>query len=119
MVLVPRGGEIARRGRDLHEVVAAPGAAERDGRLVEQGVDVDRHVRLAGAALLGLRDEPHDGREALRERLLVRKGGARELRQDERGRSRQRESESPHAADRLSQTVALTTAEATTSLLIR
>ena len=119
VVLVPRGREIVRRGPDLHEVVAGPGPAERDRRLAEERVDVDRHVRLAGAALLGLRHEPDDRCEALRERLLVRQGGARELGHDERGRGRQRESEPPHCAVRLSQTVTLRTAEATTSLLIR
>ena len=96
VVLVPRGGEVGRRGPDLHEVVAAPGAAQRDGRLVEEGVDVDRHVRLARAALLGLRHEPHDRGEALGERLLVGQRGARELRHDERGSGHQRESQSPH-----------------------
>ncbi len=44
---------------------------------------------------------------------------ARELRHDERGSGREREREAPHRADRLSQTVTLTTAEATTSLLMR
>ena len=45
VVLVARGGEIVGRRRDLDEV-AAPGPPQRDGRLVEQDLDVDRIERL-------------------------------------------------------------------------
>ncbi len=94
VVLVALGREIVGCGRDLHEI-AAPRAAQRDGRLVEQGVDVDRLVRLAGAARLLLRDEPHGRREALGERLLVaqRGGGQRGQGECDPGHERQRDPE--------------------------
>ena len=64
--------------------VGVPRPAQRDRRLAEEGVDVDRLVGLPGPALLGLLDEAHDRREALRERGLVRCGRARTTHDDER-----------------------------------
>ena len=43
--------------RDLDEVGAVPGTAERDGRLIEEHVDVGWDVGLPRAALLRLLDE--------------------------------------------------------------
>ena len=81
MVLVEAGPEIGVGRRDLHEVAAAPRPAQRDRRLREQGVDVERLVRLAGAALLRLLDQPDDRREARGELLLLREVGGGGLRQ--------------------------------------
>ena len=67
LVAVP---EIRGLGPDLDEVGAVPGPAQRDGRLVEEHVDVGRDVRLARAALLRLVDEPDDRRVTCREILL-------------------------------------------------
>ncbi len=69
--------EILRDRADLHEVGGVPRPSERDGVLAEQPVDVGRDERLAVSAFLVLLDDPHDRREALGERLLVRVvGGA-------------------------------------------
>jgi hypothetical protein len=77
-VVLVEPGEVLRRRPDLHEVGRVPGAAQCDGRLAEDAVDVHRLVRLPGAALLGLLDEPDDGGVALGERLLVAEvGGGR------------------------------------------
>ena len=69
--------EVCGLGSDLDEVGAVPRPAQRDGGLVdEQEIDVDRVIRLAPArALLLLLDEPDDGREALRQCLLVSQVG--------------------------------------------
>ena len=79
VILVEPGPEVAGARPDLHEVGARPRPAQRDRRLVEEQIDVDRDVRLPGAASLGLIDEPHDGGVARRERRLVRRrrGGGR------------------------------------------
>ncbi len=63
--------EVVRRRRDLHEVGATPGPAERDRLLVEKEIDVGRDVRLAVAALVHLLDDSYDGCVALGERALV------------------------------------------------
>ncbi len=79
VILVEPGPEVAGARPDLHEVGARPRPAQRDRRLVEEQIDVDRDVRLPGAAALGLIDEPDDGGVARRERRLVRRrrGGGR------------------------------------------
>ena len=79
VILVEPGPEVAGARPDLHEVGARPRPAQRDRRLVEEQIDVDRDVRLPGAAALGLIDEPHDRGVARRERRLVRRrrGGGR------------------------------------------
>ena len=97
VVLVAGRREIARRRRDLHEV-AAPRSAERDGRLVEERVDVDRDVRLPGTALVGLRNEPHVRCVALRERLLVLSGSRRGRRRDERERRGEDQERASHCS---------------------
>ena len=56
---------------DLDQVGRVPRAAQRDRRLVEEHVDVQRLVRLSRAALLGLLDQPHDRRVPLGEGDLV------------------------------------------------
>jgi hypothetical protein len=81
VVLVETATEVVGGRPDLDEVVAAPGAAERDGLLVEDRFDVDRPVRLAGPALLGLLDEADDRRVALGQLLL--RLGLRNAREDE------------------------------------
>ncbi len=70
-VVLEQVDEIAGGRPDLHEVDGVPRTAQGDGRLLEQQVDVDRLVRLAVAASLGLGDETHDRRMTLRERRLV------------------------------------------------
>ena len=69
---------------DLDQVSRSPRATESNGLLVEENVDVDRLVRLAVPAVLGLRDEPHDRGVTLRERRLVREVGRRARHRDER-----------------------------------
>ena len=86
VVLVEVAGQILRRGADLDQVSRSPRAAESNGLLVEEKVDVDRLVRLAVPAVLGLRDEPHDRGVALGERRLVREVGRRARHRDERER---------------------------------
>ena len=76
--------QIVRGRRDLHEVGDVPRAAQRDGLLVEQKVDVGRDERLAVAADVLLLDEPDDRRVPLGERLFVREVGRRARRRDER-----------------------------------
>jgi hypothetical protein len=71
VVLVEPAGEVVRGRPDLDEVAAAPGPAQRDRRLVEEEIDVQRLVRLARPAFLGLLDESDDRRVALGERDLV------------------------------------------------
>ena len=75
MVLV-EAEEIPRRRSDPDEVGAVPRPPQRDRLLREQYVDVDRPIRLAVSALLGLLDEPNDGSEAFGERFLVLHVGA-------------------------------------------
>ena len=86
VVLVEVAGQILRRRRDLDQVSGAPRAAESNGLLVEEQVDVDRLVRLAVPAVLSLRDEPHHRGVALGERRLVREVGRRARHRDERER---------------------------------
>ncbi len=57
VVLVQAVREVVGRRRDLDEVAAAPGPAQRDRGLVEEEVDVQRLVRLTGPAFLELLDE--------------------------------------------------------------
>ena len=71
VVVVEPAGEIAGGRPDLDQIRPVPGATERNGRLAEERVDVERLVGLAGAALLLLLDEPDLRRVALGERLLV------------------------------------------------
>jgi hypothetical protein len=71
---------------DLHEVGCVPGAAKGDRVLSEEEIDVDRLVRLAGAAFLFLFNQAHDRREAVRKRLLVGQIRARTGREKKRGR---------------------------------
>jgi hypothetical protein len=77
VVLVEAAREVVGRRPDLDEVAASPRPAQRDGRLVEEQVDVQRLVRLAGPALLGLLDEADDRRVVLGELDLVLEVGAR------------------------------------------
>ena len=56
--------------------------------LAEERVDVDRLVRLAGPALVGLLDEADDRGVPLGERLLVAQVGCGRRRNAERGRER-------------------------------
>ena len=82
MVLVPVD-EILGGRADLHQIRRIPRPAQRDRRLVEENVDVCRLIRLAGAALLGLLDQPDDRGETLGERLLVGEIGVGDGRNDE------------------------------------
>jgi hypothetical protein len=63
--------------------LATARAAESNGLLVEEEIDVDRLIRLAVSAVLGLRDEPHNRGVALGERRLVREVGRRARHHDE------------------------------------
>jgi len=56
VVLVETVGEVLGTRPDLDEVAASPGPAQRDRRLVEEQVDVQRLVRLTGPAFLELLD---------------------------------------------------------------
>ena len=85
MVLVAVDEIRCRRG-DLHEVGRVPGAPKGDRVLAEEEVDVDRLVRLAGAAFLFLLDEAHDRRETVRKSLLFGEIRARTGREKKRGR---------------------------------
>ena len=84
-VVLEQAGEIVRARADLDEVDGVPRSAQRDRRLVEQQVDVDRLEGLAVAALLHLLDEPDDRRVLLGERGLVGEIGAGRRTDDERG----------------------------------
>ena len=68
--------EVVRARPDLDEVGDVPGAAQRDGLLAEEEVDVGRDERLAVAADVLLLDEPDDRRVLLGERPLVGEIGA-------------------------------------------
>ena len=83
-VVLVEPGEIVRGRADLDQIGGIPWSTQRDRRLVEEGVDVDRLVRLAVPAVLGLGDEPHHRGIALGERGLVREVGRRARRRDER-----------------------------------
>ena len=98
VVLVEVAGQILRRGADLDQVSRSPRAAESNGLLVEEKVDVDRLVRLAVAAVLCLRDKPDDRRVALGERRLVCEVGRRARHRDEREHSDDGEDLPPHAS---------------------
>ena len=98
--------QVLRARADLHQVGRVPGPAQRHGRLAEQQVDVERDVRLSGAAFHGLLDEAHDRAVLLRERVLVarrragrdgdrERGGAHQREQHEQS---QRASRSPHGS---------------------
>ena len=78
--------QIVRGRPDLHEVGDVPRAAQRDGFLAEQEVDVGRDERLAVAADVLLLDEPNDRRVLLCERPLVREVGGRVRRRDQGGK---------------------------------
>jgi hypothetical protein len=54
--------EVCRRRRHLDQIIGLPRAAQRDGALAEECVDVARQVRLARSALVLLLDQPDDGR---------------------------------------------------------
>ena len=84
VVLVEVAGHILRRRSDLDQVSGPPRAAERNGLLTEEQVDVDRLVRLAVPTVLSLGDEPHDRGVPLGKRGLVRGVGRRVRRRNER-----------------------------------
>ena len=85
-VVLVEAGQIVRRRADLDQVECVPRPPQRDRRLVEERVDVDRLVRLARAALLELLDEPDDGCVPLRECDLVVERGRRGRREGDEGR---------------------------------
>jgi hypothetical protein len=71
-VVAPEPAAESLGGRpDLDEVVP-PGPAERNRRLAEEEVDVDRDVVHRRTAALAAGDEAHDGCVPLRERPLLR-----------------------------------------------
>ena len=96
VVLVEPAGEVVCCRPDLDEVAAAPGPAQRDGGLVEEEIDVQRFVRLARPAFLGLLDEADHRCVALRELDLVLEVGACRRRGDER-RGQENGKEAPGA----------------------
>ena len=77
-VVLVEPGDVLRRRPDLHEVGRVPRAAQCDGRLAEDAVDVHRLVRLPGPALLGLLHEADDGGVAVGERPLVARAPRRQ-----------------------------------------
>ena len=83
-VVLVEPGEVVRGRTDLDRSIGIPRSAQRDRRLVEERVDVDRLVRLAVPAVLSLLDEPHHRGVALGEGGLVGKVGRRARRHDER-----------------------------------
>jgi hypothetical protein len=83
-VVLVEAREILRDRRDLDEIGGIPRSTQRDRRLVEEEVDVDRLVRLAVAARLGLRDEAYDGGEALGQCRLISEIRGSRRRHDER-----------------------------------
>ena len=83
-VVLVEPGEIIRGRTDLDQIGGIPRSTQRDRRLIEERVDVDRLVRLAVPAVLSLLDEPHHRGVALGERGLVREVGRRGRRRDER-----------------------------------
>jgi hypothetical protein len=90
MVFVEAFGEVLRSRTDLDQVVT-PRPSQRHRRLAEQQLDVDRQVRLSGAAGAGIRNEPHDRRIALRQRPLLRDVGRRGRDERERRHGDERE----------------------------
>ena len=90
MVLV-EADEILRRRADLDEVAAAPRPRSATVGSPNSSVDVDRLVRLARAALLGLLDEPDHRAVPLGERRLVREACAGQRDDDERDHGEQRD----------------------------
>ncbi len=60
-VVLEEVGQVVRRWADLDEVDRVPRPAQRDRRVSEEQVEVDRPVGLAVAALLLLLDDPDDG----------------------------------------------------------
>jgi hypothetical protein len=73
-VVLEQVDQIVGARADLDQVDGVPRPAERDRRLVEEQLDVERPVRLAVTALLELLDEPYDRGVTLGERGLVGKG---------------------------------------------
>ena len=83
-VILEQAGKVVGARRHLDQIDRVPGPAERDGRLVEERVDVHRLVWFAGTAVLELLDEPDDGCVPLRERdLVVERSGRRRRSRDE------------------------------------
>ena len=99
-MVVVEPGESFGLGRDLDEVGGVPRPAQRDGRLVEEVVHVDRLVRLPRPAFLGLLDEAHDRGISLRERDLVGEVSRRRGRHDERDHGEQRKEGGSQGPDR-------------------
>ena len=97
VILEALGREVRGRWADLHEI-RAPGATQRNRRLVEEHVQVDGLVRLPVAALLRLSDEPYDRRVALGQRRLVGEVGGRRRSQQQRGRGRGEEDPRAHCS---------------------
>jgi hypothetical protein len=75
MVLVETAPDRRRARSGFEQVDSVPRSPERDGRLVEEQVDVERPVGLTVPALLDLLDEPNNRRVPLGERLLVGERG--------------------------------------------
>ena len=90
-VVFVEAGEVGRDRADLDEIGGVPRPPERNRRLVEERVDVDRLVRLAVPARLSLGYESYDRGVALGELGLVVERGARNLRTDDRDSSEQQE----------------------------
>ena len=86
-VVLVEADEIPGARSDLHEVDRIPGAAQRDGRLVEERVHVHRLVRFSRPTLVGLLHQADDRRVPLGESLLVAesRGPARRNEQRDRG----------------------------------
>jgi hypothetical protein len=86
VVLVETPREILGGRADLDHAGVLPGSAQCHRRLVEEQVDGDRHVRIAGLAVR-VGDEPDDGRVPLGQGRLLRPVGERGRRQRERQQS--------------------------------
>ena len=84
VVLVEPARQITRAWPDLYEISTSPGPTQRDGRLPEEKIDVNRCIGLPRCAVAKLIDQPYDRSKALRKGNLVVEGSGRRPRSAER-----------------------------------
>ncbi len=71
-VVAPEPAAEIRGARCNLDEVVPPGSAQRNRRLAEDGVDVDRHIVQPRATVFAADDEAHDGRVPVRQLALLR-----------------------------------------------